>query len=134
MNKKVKCIMLVDDDTNDNYFHEREIKRFNSETIIITKYSGKESLRYLESEKKEKEIQPDIIFLDINMPGMNGWEFLKEYSMLDKKSQSKAIVIMLSSSANHDEIERLKTNSIISDYIIKPLTKKTLEDIVKKHM
>jgi CheY-like chemotaxis protein len=134
MNKNVKCIMLVDDDSNDNYFHEREIKRNNSETIIITKYSGKESLKYLESEQKDNEIRPDLIFLDINMPGMDGWEFLKEYNRLDKKLQSRAIIIMLSSSANRDEIESVMTNSIVSDYIIKPLTKETLEDIIKKHL
>ena len=68
--------MLVDDNQNDNFFHEREIKKNNVETIVITKNTGIEALQYLKEKKVDEDLQPDLIFLDINMPGMNGWEFL----------------------------------------------------------
>ena len=67
------------------------------------------------------------------MPGMNGWEFLKEYSKLDKKMQSKLIIIMLTTSDNPDDESRAKNLSFVSDYITKPLTKELMEEITRKY-
>ena len=77
--------------------------------------------------------QPDLIFLDINMPGMNGWEFLEEYNKLDKEIQSRVMVIMLTTSDNPDDSMRAKTWGFVSDYITKPLTKERLKDIIDAH-
>lgn len=125
--------MLVDDDHNDNFFHERAIKKNNLATIVITKNSGTEALEYLKSKKDNKDIAPDLIFLDINMPGMNGWEFLMEYSRLDKELQSRIIIIMLTTSDNPDDEARAKTWNVVSGYITKPLTKEIMEDVVNKY-
>jgi len=122
--------MLVDDDSDDNFFHEREIKKTHLDTIVITKDSGIKALEYL---KLKEEPHTDLIFLDINMPGMNGWEFLKEYGQLDKELQSRAIIIMLTTSDNPDHIAKANTFSFVSDYITKPLTKEIMEDINKKY-
>lgn len=133
MSQKLRCIMLVDDNLHDNFFHEREIKKSNLATIVITKTTGLEAIEYLKSKNNNKDNQPDLIFLDINMPGMNGWEFLQEYNQLDKKLQSKVIIIMLTTSENPDDEAKAKTWSFISDYITKPLTKGIMEAIIKKH-
>jgi CheY-like chemotaxis protein len=125
--------MLVDDDQNDNYFHTREIKKTNLNIVVVTKNSGIEALEYLKSKKEITNIQPDLIFLDINMPRMNGWEFLQEYSQLDKELQRGKIIIMLTSSKNPDEVAKAMSISSVSDYISKPLTKETLEDIIKNY-
>jgi CheY-like chemotaxis protein len=69
MNKKLKCIMLVDDNADDNYFHERAIKQANLTAIIVTKNTVSEGLIYLKLKKDKKALHPDLIFLDINMPG-----------------------------------------------------------------
>ena len=130
---KVMCIMLVDDNYHDNFFHEREIKKNNLATIVITKNTGMAALEYLKSKKENKGMQPDLIFLDINMPGMNGWEFLKEYNRLDKKLQSKVIIIMLTTSDHPDDESKAKTWSFVSDYIIKPLTKEKMTDVIKRY-
>jgi CheY-like chemotaxis protein len=132
MNKESKCIMLVDDDSDDNFFHEREIKKSNLENTIITKNSGREALEYLKL-SKDKCPHPDLIFLDINMPRMNGWEFLEEYNKLDKELQSRIIIIMLTTSRNPDDLARAKTWGFVSDYITKPLTKETMKDINDKY-
>ena len=122
--------MLIDDSSDDNFFHEREIKKTNLSNIIITKSSAKMALEYLFS---REEPHSDLIFLDINMPGMNGWDFLEEYNKLDKEFQSHAIIIMLTTSDNLDDLSRSKTWSIVSDYITKPLTKEMIRIIHEKH-
>jgi len=133
MNKQLRCIMLVDDNHNDNFFHEREIKKNNSTATVIVRNTGLEALEYLKSIKDDKNMQPDLIFLDINMPGMNGWEFLQEYNHLDKELQSHVIIIMLTTSDNPDDETKSKAWNFISEYITKPLTKEIMEDIINKH-
>lgn len=133
MKNQLSCILLIDDNHNDNFFHEREIKKSNSETVVVKKNTGLEALEYLKSKKDDKEMLPDLIFLDINMPGMNGWDFLHEYEQLDIELQSRAIIIMLTSSDNVDDIARSKAWSFVSDYITKPLTNQLLSGIIKKY-
>jgi CheY-like chemotaxis protein len=125
--------MLVDDDQNDNFFHERVIKKTSSSTIVIEKNTGQEALDYLKSKNGDKALLPDLIFLDINMPGMNGWDFLQEYDRLDKELQSRVIIIMLTSSDNEDDVARAKAWNFVSDYITKPLTEEVMTDIIKKY-
>ena len=122
--------MLVDDNADDNFFHEREIKKNDLEHIIITKNLGIKALEYL---KLKEEPQADLIFLDINMPGMNGWEFLREYNQLDKVLQSRAIIIILTTSNIARDVARANTYSFVADYITKPLTREIMGDIVKKY-
>jgi len=122
--------MLIDDDADDNFFHEREIKKNDLEHIIITKNLGIKALEYL---KLKEEPQADLIFLDINMPGMNGWEFLSQYKQLDKVLQSRAIIIILTTSNIARDVARANTYSFVADYITKPLTREIMGDIVKKY-
>ena len=125
--------MLVDDNQNDNFFHEREIKKNNPANVVISKTSGIKALEYLRSKKENKDPHPDLIFLDINMPDMNGWEFLQEYNNLDKKLQSQAVIIMLTTSQNADDKTKAMKWSFVSDYITKPLTKDLMKDICTKY-
>jgi CheY-like chemotaxis protein len=122
--------MLIDDNPDDNFFHEREIKKGDSENVVLTKNSGTDALEYL---KAKKDPHADLIFLDINMPCMNGWEFLERYSHLDKALQSRAVIIMLTTSDNSDDVEKARTWSFISDYITKPLTKEIMAEIRTKY-
>lgn len=130
MNKKLKCIMLVDDNEHDNFFHEREIKKFNLEINVIMMKSGLEALQFLKSDKNQKDQRPDLIFLDINMPGMNGWEFMDEYDKLDQSIKSSVMVIMLTTSDNPEDNLRAKAWNFVTDYITKPLTNEKVKEIV----
>ncbi len=125
--------MLVDDNHDDNFFHKREINKDNHEIIVIVKNTGLEALEYLKTKKDAIESHPDLIFLDINMPGMNGWEFLEEYNKLVKELQSQVIIIMLTTSDNPDDENKAKKYSFVSDYIIKPLTKERLNEIATRY-
>jgi CheY-like chemotaxis protein len=133
MSRKLNCIMLIDDNPHDNFFHEREIKKFNSDLIILVKNSGIDALNYLKSDKNNDGQHPDLIFLDINMPCMNGWEFLEEYGKLDKKLQGQAVVTMLTTSQNPDDKARAKAWGFLFDYITKPLTQDAIKNIFDKY-
>jgi len=133
MKHNLNCIMLVDDNPDDNFFHEREIKKHNKATIVITKNTALSALEYLKITKDKINLQPDLILLDINMPGMNGWEFLVEYNKLDKNLQSKVVIIMLTTSENTDDIEKAKSENFVSDFITKPMTEDIMVDIIKKY-
>jgi response regulator RpfG family c-di-GMP phosphodiesterase len=133
MIKKLKVIMLVDDDQDDNFFHEREIQKTNPEIFFIEMTNGLDALEYLESNKENKDMLPDLIFLDINMPHIDGWEFLDKYNLLDKELQDRVVIIMLSTSGNPEDIDRAMSYSCVWDYITKPLKKGIMEKIIKKY-
>ena len=124
--------MLVDDNPHDNFFHERVINQNNAADIVVAKQTGMDALEYLKS-KKDEDMHPDLIFLDINMPGMNGWEFLEEYNKLDEKFKSRAIIIMLTTSDNPDDKMKAKLLNVASEFKTKPLTQEMLEEIMEKY-
>ena len=128
MIKKLNCIMLIDDNPDDNFFHERVIKKCDAAENVIVMQSASLALEYL---KSKSTMSPDLIFLDINMPGMNGWEFLEEYNVLEKNLQHQVIVVMLTTSENPDD--QIKAVNITTDFKSKPLTKLMLEEIIEKH-
>lgn len=132
MNHQLKYIMLIDDDEDDNFIHERAIRKVNTQIVVIAKQSAKAALIHLK-EEQNKDNLPGLIFLDINMPGMNGWEFLQEYNDLDESLQSKVIIIMLTTSDSEADRTKAKSWNFVSDYITKPLTKQIVEDILAKY-
>jgi len=125
--------MLVDDDENDNFFHERAIRQLSNTTAVVKKNTGEEGLVYLKLQNHNDDPRPDLIFLDINMPGMNGWEFLDEYNKLDKELQGKAIIVMLTTSDNDEDIARATAWNFVSDFITKPLTRQKMAAIREKY-
>ena len=133
MKGRVKCIMLVDDDDDDNFFHKRVIRQNDVADTVVVKETGMDALEYLQSKTEDLKTHPDLIFLDINMPGMSGWEFLEEYNKLEKRFQCHAIVVMLTTSGN--PADKMKAGSItgVSDFKTKPLTKEMLEDVIDKY-
>lgn len=132
MNMNPICIMLVDDNLDDNFFHERAIRQNNPANVVIAKTSALEALDCLKS-TDPADMHPDLIFLDINMPAMNGWEFLEAYNLLDKSLKSRAIVVMLTTSANPDDVAKAKTWSCVSEYRTKPLTQFVVKDLIERY-
>lgn len=129
--KKLTCILLIDDNPDDNFFHERIIRKCDLAQLVMSKTSALEALLYIKNIKAH-EAPPDLILLDINMPGMNGWEFLEEYQKLDAELKSKAVVVMLTTSQNPDDKSKAESMPVVSDFKTKPLSKESLEEIVMR--
>ncbi len=121
--------MLVDDNKIDNFFHERIIKKHDATIKVLPMPFAEEALEYLKATDDRQ--QPELIFLDINMPGMNGWEFLAEYHKLPSENQQSMIVVMLTTSENPDDRAKALTHGILSDFRSKPLTKEMFEEVIE---
>ncbi len=133
MSKKFHCVLLVDDNADDNFFHTRVIKKCEAANVVIAKQTGQEALDYLRAKALHPSEHPDLIFLDINMPGMNGWEFLEEFEKLDKELQSRAVVIMLTSSDLAQDKTKAATSHPPYDFQTKPLTKEMMASILERY-
>src|SRR5690606_32947414 len=101
MRKKLNCILLVDDDPDDNFYHQIIINEMNIVNNIDIARNGIEALEYL---KTEDQLPPDLIFLDLNMPKMNGWEFLEQYKHLGIGQKARVLIVILTTSANPEHI------------------------------
>ncbi len=125
----IGTVMLVDDNDTDNFISKRiiEITKFSQNVII--KNSGKSALAYLQENKDTLDSIPDIIFLDINMPIVDGFVFLYEYEKFSNSVKDKCRVIILSSSDNKRDIDKIINNNFVIKFVTKPLTEKTLTEI-----
>ena len=130
LRKKLDCILLVDDDPDDNLFHDIIIREMDIVHHIAMAMNGLDALSYLES---AHGLPPDLIFLDINMPRMNGWEFLEAYEKLDPGKKAKTLIMMLTTSANPDDLRRAQEMETVTGFQTKPLSREMLTDILREH-
>lgn len=98
---------------------------------LLTALNGKEALSLFEKECREAKC-PALILLDVNMPVMNGFEFLEAYDQLPFTSKTPVIIIMLTTSLHPRDVERVQRLGI-TDFVNKPLTKEKVNDILKAH-
>ena len=133
----MNCILLVDDNAADNYYNQYIINDAGVCNHIQTAINGIEALAYLrkagEENQSESFPKPDIIFLDINMPKMNGFEFLAEYKNLDERLKSKVLIVMLTTSLNPEDQKKAKAFNEVNEYKHKPLTYEMLKEIIEKY-
>lgn len=130
--KKLNCILLIDDNPADNEFHEIAIRKAGICDQIKVALDGFEALNYIRQSTVDSTNfpTPDLIFLDVNMPGMNGFEFLEEYQKLDEEIKSKLVIMMLTTSLNPDDELRAKTYNSLRGFMNKPLTTDTLQKLI----
>jgi CheY-like chemotaxis protein len=131
MKESIELVMLVDDNDTDNFIHKRVIELTGFAKSIVVKNSGKSALEYLESNKNNIANLPDVIFLDINMPIVDGFVFLFEYENFPENLKQKCRIAILSSSDNKRDIDRIVDNEYVVNFITKPLSEEALADLKK---
>ena len=130
--KKIDFILLVDDDVLCNFLNERIISKIAKQSTIKKLYDGKQVLEYFLSIFRDNRTDelPELVFLDINMPEMDGFEFLKKFQQIDNPRKAFVKIYILTSSDSSIDKEESKKYPI-AGYIVKPLTVEKLENIVQ---
>ncbi|TDN95140.1 CheY-like chemotaxis protein [Salegentibacter sp. 24] len=135
MGQKVELACIIDDDKIYVNLVKKiiEIKKL-SENLLIFK-NGMEALDHFKLilENATEEKLPDIIFLDINMPIMDGWEFLNEFIKIKNNFEKKITLYVVSSSIDPRDLERAKSFNLVTDYLIKPIELKKFEKIFDRN-
>jgi len=129
-NNPPASIYLIDDEPLDNMIFKMMIKRVNKSLNVDTIANGKNAIKKLHVlSETNPALLPDFIFLDINMPFMNGWEFLKEYGRLKIDQIKKTHIFIVSSSIDQEDFSRSYANPLIENFLTKPLTLEKLKKI-----
>jgi CheY-like chemotaxis protein len=127
---KLSCILLIDDDNINNFLNERLLKKLQISNAVKTALNGEEGLKYIDQHCAVHEgCCPDLVFLDINMPVMDGFEFIKNFQKLDFQNKEKMTVAILTTSKNQKDIEALKGLGSYR-FLNKPLTEAKVKEIL----
>ncbi len=126
---KFERVLLIDDNDIDNFINERMITTNMFSKTVIIKNSAEAALQFLKDNEANESAMPQLIFLDLNMPVMDGFGFLEEFEKLSERVRKNAKVIVLSSSISPEDINRASTNQYVVKYVNKPLNEKYLEAI-----
>lgn len=130
--QKLDCILLVDDDEITNFVHESIIEEVGAAERVLTARNGQEALELVKEQGLRPDGCPTLIFLDINMPVMNGFEFLEAYQALDDDLKQSVIIVMLTTSLSTRDTDRVQDFGI-ADFLNKPLSKDKLRKVLEEH-
>lgn len=128
-------VMLVDDSSIDNFVNQKMIERYGLASNVLVFSRARKALEHLRSISEESALLPgtvpSIIFLDLNMPMMNGFDFLREYRSLGSHITDNCKVVVLSSTINPADMQLAMRHQEVSAFFTKPLIKNSLDKIAK---
>lgn len=126
--QKLKNVLLIGDDDTGNFLNKLFLEGFNYAENVYINCNGQEALDFL---RENKEDMPSLIFLDINMPVMDGFEFLEEIRHIPSILNSNIPIVILTASERFHDYEKAKKYNITA-YLNKPLTEDKMEAIFKE--
>ncbi|TXC76196.1 response regulator [Luteibaculum oceani] len=133
---KLGSILLIDDDPASNFLNGTIIKKVGITAHIQVAAKAQDALDYISKTgmfQGASHDKPDLIFVDINMPRMNGWEFIEQFKRLPKNLTEGSVVVMLTTSDNPQDRQRAAEQPEIQAFISKPLSKSKLSGLVSKY-
>jgi CheY-like chemotaxis protein len=124
---KYNRVLIVDDSEIDSFINKKLLSKAHFAKEIVEKLSGSAALDFLKNSAVKEAELPEVIFLDIMMPLMDGFAFLDEYEKLPESIKAKCKIIMLSSSESFKDLNRANGSKYVYKFLNKPLTEKALE-------
>jgi CheY-like chemotaxis protein len=128
--KKLSSILLVDDDSTNNFLNELLLKKLGVTESILIAENGTQALSLLEHTADPNE--PALILLDVNMPGLTGIQFLEAYQQLPRAQRNATVIIMLTTTMDARDLVRLDELNV-AGLVSKPLTQEKVETILQLH-
>jgi two-component system, chemotaxis family, chemotaxis protein CheY len=130
MSSKHPIVALVDDDKIFQLTASKTIKALQLSDNILQFENGEDALKYLVDNASSPDNLPDFIFLDINMPFVDGWMFLQDYANLKQNLRKEISIFMVSSSIDPRDIHRARSIPDVQQYVIKPLSKEKFIELL----
>ncbi|GAB3327036.1 response regulator [Marivirga atlantica] len=129
-----QSVMLIDDNEIDNLINQKMVEAAGLSKYIYTHTGAKSAIEFLKNiEQLEsgvvESVLPDIIFLDIDMPLMDGFQFLEEFNKLKDTTRTKCKIVMLTSSINPQDVSKSKKYESVKKYLNKPLSQESLKEL-----
>ena len=128
---KITCALLVDDDPTAIYLNKRLFQKLDAAEELLVAHNGLEALQLVQANCSGPGC-PQLMLLDINMPIMDGFEFLEAYEQLEIEQRQSVIIIMLTTSLNPDDVQKVEQANI-TRLLNKPLTEAALKSILAEH-
>lgn len=135
MHRRLTSILLIDDDEPTNFLHALVISEQGCAQHLHIAQSGTEAIAYLKqaAEGKKEAYLPQLIFLDINMPAMNGWEFLQQFAEMNFAGKETIKIVLLTTSLFPEDKQKALATAGVVDFLSKPLTGEQLDYIFETH-
>jgi len=124
---KYPVVMLIDDNELDIFVNKKLLEAENFSSNVISHLSAQDALDYLKKHSSSVDEIPNLIFLDIMMPGMDGFGFLDEFGKLDNSIKSKTRIVMLSTTDSFKDLNRANQSPYVYKFLNKPLTAAVLK-------
>jgi CheY-like chemotaxis protein len=124
-------VAVVDDDPIFQFTAVRTLQHSRLSTPVLQFANALAFLDFLRSHAHEPDKLPDVIFLDINMPMMDGWMFLEDFKQLKETLGKEIKIYVLSSSIDSRDIDKARENPLVDDYVTKPITPERFSEILK---
>ena len=128
--KKINTVCIIDDDDIYKFTTSHLLKKTDLVNKIILFSNGLKAINFLKDEIGNKENIPDILFLDVNMPVMDGWEFLEEYLLIKPMIPKTVAIYMVSSSVDEKDVLKAKSISTLSGYLVKPISSQNIMEVI----
>lgn len=129
--KKIETACIIDDDPIFIYGTKRLMTEIEfCETILVFE-NGQDAIDGLQNIMASSDKLPSVIFLDLNMPIMNGWEFLEHFEKITNHNRKKTAIYIISSSVDPRDLERIKNYQVVNSYILKPISKEDLNSVLE---
>jgi CheY-like chemotaxis protein len=125
-----KKVAIIDDDEIFQFTTKIKFEKLGLVEDVMIFNDGEEAIQFIQSGNKED--MPEILLLDINMPIVDGWDFLELFEKVPKEKKQMMEILMLSSSINPDDVKRAEANAYVVDYITKPISDADVKKIFRQ--